>query len=86
VCGGRISRRSGRRVCLLRARIVAQLKITLVRSGIGRPRKHKEVLIGLGLTKMHKTVIHTDRPEMRGMIRKVRHLVQVEEIAEDGRS
>jgi large subunit ribosomal protein L30 len=65
---------------------VAQLKITLVRSGIGRPRKHKEVLIGLGLTKLHKTVIHVDRPEVRGMIRKVGHLVQVDEIAEDNRS
>jgi large subunit ribosomal protein L30 len=86
VCGGRISRRSGRRVSLLRVRIVAHLKITLVRSGIGRPRKHKEVLIGLGLTKLHKTVIHADRPEVRGMIRQVSHLVQVDEIAEDGRS
>ena len=65
---------------------MAELKITLVRSGIGRPRKHKEVLIGLGLTKLHKTVIHTDCPETRGMIRKVSHLIRVEEIAEDGRS
>jgi large subunit ribosomal protein L30 len=65
---------------------VAQLKITLVCSGIGRPKKHKEVLIGLGLTKLHKTVIHADRPEVRGMIRKVSHLVRVDEIAEDGRS
>lgn len=58
---------------------MAQLKITLVRSGIGRPRKHRKVLIGLGLTKLHKTVIRTDRPEVRGMIHQVRHLVQVEE-------
>ncbi len=86
MCVGKISRPSGRRARLLRARIVAQLKITLIRSGIGRPKKHKEVLIGLGLTKLHKTVIHADRPEVRGMIRKVRHLLQVDEIAEDGRS
>jgi large subunit ribosomal protein L30 len=59
---------------------MAQIKITLVRSGIGRPRKHKQVLIGLGLTKLHKTVIRDDRPEIRGMIEKVRHLVQVEEV------
>lgn len=58
---------------------MAQLKITLVRSGIGRPRKHRKVLIGLGLTKLHKTVIRIDRPEVRGMIHQVRHLVQVEE-------
>jgi large subunit ribosomal protein L30 len=61
---------------------VAQLKITLIRSGIGSPRKHKEVLTGLGLTKLHKTVIREDGPEIRGMIRKVQHLIQVDEIAE----
>jgi large subunit ribosomal protein L30 len=61
---------------------MAQLKITLVRSGIGRPKKHKQVLIGLGLTALHRTVIREDRPEVRGMIRKVQHLVQVEEISE----
>jgi large subunit ribosomal protein L30 len=61
---------------------VAQLKITLIRSGIGRPQKHKAVLIGLGLTKLHKSVRREDRPEIRGMIRKVQHLVQVDEIAE----
>ncbi len=60
---------------------MAQLKITLVRSGIGRPGKHRQVLIGLGLTKMHKTVIREDRPEVRGMIHKVQHLLQVEEIS-----
>jgi large subunit ribosomal protein L30 len=61
---------------------MAQLKITLIRSGIGRPKKHKAVLIGLGLTRLHKAVLREDRPEIRGMIRKVQHLVQVDEIAE----
>lgn len=61
---------------------MAQLKITLIRSGIGSPRRHKEVLIGLGLTKLHKTVVREDRPEIRGMLRKIRHLVLVDEIAE----
>lgn len=61
---------------------MSRLKITLIRSGIGSPYKHKVVLKGLGLTKLHKTVIREDRPEIQGMIRKVRHLVQVEEIAE----
>jgi len=60
---------------------MAQLRITLVRSGIGRPRKHKQVLIGLGLTKLHRTVIREDRPEVRGMLHKVQHLVQVEEVS-----
>jgi large subunit ribosomal protein L30 len=67
---------------LLRGNAVAQLKITLIRSGIGNPRRHKAVLTGLGLTKLHKTVIREDRPEIRGMIRKVQHLVQVDEIDE----
>jgi large subunit ribosomal protein L30 len=60
---------------------MARMKITLVRSGIGSPRKHKAVLVGLGLTKLHKTVIREDRPEIRGMVQKVRHLVHVDEIA-----
>jgi len=61
---------------------VAQLKITLIRSGIGSPRKLKEALIGLGLTKLFKSVVRLDRPEIRGMIRKVQHLVLVDEITE----
>jgi large subunit ribosomal protein L30 len=61
---------------------VAQLKIALIRSGIGSPQKLKEALTGLGLTKLHKTVIREDRPEIRGMIHKVQHLIRVDEIAE----
>jgi large subunit ribosomal protein L30 len=61
---------------------MARLKITLIRSGISSPYTHKAVLTGLGLTKLHKTVIREDRPEIRGMIRKVQHLVHVDAIAE----
>lgn len=61
---------------------MAQLKITLIRSGISSPSKHKAVLVGLGLTKLHKTVIREDRAEIRGMIRKVQHLVHVDQITE----
>ncbi len=57
-----------------------QLKITLVKSGIARPGKHKVVLIGLGLKKLNKSVIRQDTPEIRGMINKVSHLIQVEEV------
>lgn len=60
---------------------MAQLKITLIRSGIGSPRKLKDALIGLGLTKLYKTVIREDRPEILGMLRKVQHLVLVDKIA-----
>jgi large subunit ribosomal protein L30 len=54
------------------------IKITLVKSGIARPGKHKAVLAGLGLRKLNSTVVRQDTPEIRGMISKVRHLVQVE--------
>ena len=55
-----------------------KLKLTLVRSGINRPEDQKLTIKGLGLTKMHKTVVLNDTPAIRGMIRKVSHLVKVE--------
>ncbi len=57
------------------------LKITLVKSGIARPGKHKVVLVGLGLKKMNKSVMRQDTPQIRGMINKVSHLIHVEEVA-----
>ena len=53
------------------------VKIKLIRSGIGRPRKHRAVLHGMGLTKVNKIVSLKDTPETRGMIKKVSHLVEV---------
>ena len=53
------------------------LKVKLVRSPIGRPEKQRRVLRGMGLTKMQKVVTLKDTPEIRGMIRKVAHLVEV---------
>jgi len=53
--------------------------ITQVKSGIGSTKKVRATLVGLGLTRMHKTVTRKDTPEIRGMIAKVRHLVRVEE-------
>lgn len=58
--------------------MAGKLKVTLVRSGIGRPNKQRLTLRGLGLTKMHKSVLLLDTPEIRGMITKVQHLVRVE--------
>lgn len=55
-----------------------KIKITLVKSGIAQPGKHKAVLAGLGLRKMNKSVIRPDTPQIRGMIEKVIHLVQVD--------
>ena len=54
------------------------LKITLVRSHIGKPASQRAVLNGMGLTKLNKTVILKDTPEVRGMIRKVNHMLKVE--------
>jgi large subunit ribosomal protein L30 len=56
-----------------------QVKVTLKKSCIGSPKKIRATLIGLGLTKTNKTVIRKDTPEIQGMIRKVQHLVKVEE-------
>jgi large subunit ribosomal protein L30 len=57
--------------------MVNEVKIKLVRSGIGRPKKHKLILKGLGLTRLNKVVTRVDTKEIRGMVNKVRHLVEV---------
>jgi large subunit ribosomal protein L30 len=61
---------------------MTKLKVTQVRSAIGRPQDQKDTVRRLGLHRMHDTVLKQDRPEIRGMIAKVRHLVDVEEVAE----
>ncbi len=58
---------------------MAKVKITQVKSQIDRPRRQKDTLKALGLRKMHQTVVHEATPQILGMIRKVEHLVQVEE-------
>jgi large subunit ribosomal protein L30 len=59
---------------------MSQLRITQVRSVIGRPGDQKDTVRRLGLRRMHDTVVKEDRPEIRGMVAKVRHLVTVEEV------
>lgn len=59
--------------------MAGQIKVTLKKSGIGRKEYFTKVLKGLGLTKLHKTVVVPDTPEIRGMIRKVAHMVVVED-------
>ncbi|UCD66956.1 MAG: 50S ribosomal protein L30 [Deltaproteobacteria bacterium] len=56
------------------------VKVTLTKSKIGSTKKIRQTLIGLGLTRREKTVIRKDTPEIRGMLRKVEHLVTVEEV------
>lgn len=55
------------------------LRCTLAKSMIGSTRKVRATLTGLGLTRRQKTVVRKDTPEIRGMLRKVQHLVTVEE-------
>ncbi len=58
---------------------VKKLKITLVRSTIGRQKNQKATVRALGIRKMQQTVVHYDTPIIRGMINRVSHLVKVEE-------
>jgi large subunit ribosomal protein L30 len=58
----------------------AQLKVTLVKSTIGRLAKHKACVAGLGLRKINQSVEVIDTPENRGMINKIHYMLNVEEI------
>jgi large subunit ribosomal protein L30 len=53
--------------------------VTLVRSPIGYTKDQKQTVLALGLRRMHQTIEHRDTPALRGMIRKVEHLVRIEE-------
>lgn len=57
------------------------IRVTLVRSPIGYEKDQKETVKALGLRRLHQTVEHNDNPALRGMVRKIIHLVQVEEVA-----
>lgn len=55
------------------------LRITLVRSPIGRPPVQRRTVRALGLKRMNHSVVHRDTPEIAGMIRRISHLVTVED-------
>jgi large subunit ribosomal protein L30 len=59
---------------------MSRLKITQVRSGIGNKQNQRETLRTLGLKRVHDVVVKEDRPEIRGMVKTVTHLVSVEEV------
>lgn len=59
---------------------MAKLKVTQRRSVIDRPREQKATIRALGLHRINDSVVKEDRPEIRGMIAAVRHLVEVEEV------
>lgn len=57
-----------------------QLKITQVKGTAGQREKSRRILLALGLRRRHQSVVHGDTPQIRGMIRKVDFLVEVEEV------
>ena len=59
---------------------MARLKVTQVRSPIGRKANQRETLRSLGLKRINDVVVKEDRPEIRGMVKAVNHLVAVEEV------
>jgi large subunit ribosomal protein L30 len=61
---------------------VQKLKVTQVRSVVGRPRVQRDTVRALGLKRIRYSVLKEDRPEIRGMLARVAHLVSVEEVSE----
>ena len=57
-----------------------QMKVTQIKSGIGSKPNQRQTLRSLGLKRIHDTVVKEDRPEIRGMVATVTHLVTVEEV------
>jgi len=57
---------------------MSSLKVTQVKSGIGQTSRHERTLRALGLGKIGRSVVHADSPQLRGMLRHVRHLVTIE--------
>jgi len=55
----------------------AKVTITLIKSTIGRPKKHRDVVTGLGLKKLNHSVELSDTPEVRGMIAKISHMLNI---------
>ena len=61
-----------------------RLRVTQVRGLAGKPKRQRDTVRALGLLRIRHSVVKDDRPEIRGMIAKVRHLVSVEEVGETG--
>ena len=60
----------------------AKLRVTQTRSGISQIARNRATVRALGLHRIRDSVVKDDRPEIRGMVRKVSHLVRVEEVDE----
>ena len=61
---------------------MSPLKVTQTKSVIGSLRNHKRTIRALGLKRIRDSRVHEDSPQIRGMIHKVRHLIEVEEVEE----
>ena len=59
---------------------MAIIRVTQVKSKIGRPERQKRTMLALGLKKMNQTVEHEATPQVLGMVKKVAHLLKVEEV------
>ena len=60
--------------------LMAKIRVTQVKSKIGRPERQKRTMLALGLKKMNQTVEHEATPQVLGMVKKVAHLLKVEEV------
>ena len=56
-----------------------EFKVTLVKSGIGKPKDQKATIVGLGFKRLNQTVVLKDTPSIRGMVKKISHLVEVQQ-------
>ena len=63
--------------------MATRIRVTQRRSAIGRYRKQRLTLEALGIRRMHQSVIHNDTPRIRGMITKISHLLEVENVEDD---
>lgn len=63
---------------------MGKVKVTQVRSTVARGKKQRGTIRALGLRRLGDSAVHEDRPEIRGMIRSVVHLLEVEELNEEG--
>ena len=59
---------------------MTKIRVTQVKSKIGRPERQKRTILALGLKKMNQTVEHEATPQVLGMVKKVAHLLKVEEV------
>jgi large subunit ribosomal protein L30 len=60
--------------------LAGKLRITQIRSTIGRIQNQRRVVRALGITRLYQMVEHEDTPQIRGMIQKIKHLLKVEEV------